>query len=136
MRKITDRHPDIIIGDDYLLRWHVIPKNRFLNIYLHEFRHSDDDRALHDHPWYSVSFLLQGEIKEHTFNGMRFIKRFLPVFRSAKMAHRIELIKGPAWTIFITAPKIREWGFHCQNGWKHWKYFTDESGNEIGDGCN
>ena len=129
------RKPDVIIGNDYLLRWYIIPRNQFLNIYLHEFRHSDDDRALHDHPWYSVSFLLKGELKEHTFNGVRFIKRFLPVLRSAKFAHSLELIKGPAWTIFITGPKIRHWGFHCPNNWKRWEDFTDESGNLIGDGC-
>jgi len=130
------KKPDVIIGDDYLRRWYVIPRNPFFNIYLHEFRHSDDDRALHDHPWYSVSFLLKGELKEHTFNGVRFITRFLPIFRTAKHAHSLELIKGPAWTIFITGPKIRDWGFHCPNNWKRWEDFTDESGNFVGDGCD
>ena len=136
MNKIDLKNPDVIIGDDYLLRWYVIPKNPYFNIYLHEFRHSDEDRALHDHPWYSVSFLLKGELKEHSDNGVKFVKRFLPVFRTAKFAHRLELIKGPAWTIFITGPKIRDWCFHCLNGWKHWEDLTDGYGNFIGDGCD
>lgn len=33
----------------YLLRWFIIPRNRFFNIYLHKFLRSDDDRALLDH---------------------------------------------------------------------------------------
>lgn len=136
MNKFKLRHPDVVIGNDYMLRWYVIPKNTYFNIYLHEFRHSDDDRALHDHPWYSLSFLLKGELKEHSDNGVRFVKRLLPVFRTAKFAHRLELVKGPAWTIFITGPEIREWGFYCLNGWKHWEDLTDGSGNFIDDGVS
>jgi hypothetical protein len=48
-------------------RWWVIPRNKFFNIYLHHFLHSDDDRALHDHPWWNVSILLRsGSYVEHT----------------------------------------------------------------------
>ena len=50
----TKRHPDFIVGgkdNPYLLRWFVIPRNPVFNIYLHRFLRSDDDRALHDHPW-------------------------------------------------------------------------------------
>lgn len=118
------RHPDVIIGDDYLHRWFIIPRNPIINIYLNKFHNSDDDRALHDHPWHTVSFLLAGELKEIHLNGIRLIPRFIPVFRSAKFAHRIELVKGPATTLFITGPKIREWGFHCAGGWVHWKDYT------------
>lgn len=47
------RAPDFYIGGNanpYLLRWWVIPRNRFFNVYLHKFLRDDDDRALHDHP--------------------------------------------------------------------------------------
>jgi len=131
------RKPDQIINNSYLERWYVIPKNRFLNIYLHKFTGSDDDRALHDHPWWSVSFLLKGELNEHTFNKINSIPRFLPVIRSAKKAHRLELIKGPAWTVFITGPRCRKWGFHCPYiGWVAWKRFTSEDGSTVGLGCD
>lgn len=115
------RAPDKIIDGDYLWRWYLIPRNRFFNIYLHRFGRSDYDRALHDHPWASVSLLLKGEMIEHSFKGIKHIYRFLPVFRSAKFAHRLELVKGPVWTLFITGPKQRSWGFYCPNGWKHWR---------------
>lgn len=130
------RPPDIKIGDDYLWRWYVIPRNRFFNIYLHRFGRSDDDRALHDHPWYSVSFLLSGEMIEHNFRGICTIRRWWPIVRSAKFAHRLELVKGPVWTLFITGPNIRSWGFYCPRGWRHWRAFTTETGNDIGAGCD
>ena len=66
VRKVmARREPDFIIGDNYLRRWWLIPRNRWLNVYLHEFRASDDDRALHDHPWASCSIILRGEYFEH-----------------------------------------------------------------------
>lgn len=129
------RKPDISIGDNYLDRWFVIPRNKIFNIYLHKFNSSDDDRALHDHPWFSVSFLVKGEMIEHLLSQKRHVPHFIPVIRSAKLAHRLELIKGPAWTIFITGPAIRDWGFLCQNGWVSWQDYTDETGNNVGAGC-
>lgn len=121
------RAPDEILAN-YLKRWWLIPQTRLFNIYLHEYMCSDG-RTLHDHPFYSVSFLLKGELLEHSFNGVRFIPRFLPIFRTAKFAHRLELVKGPALTIFITGPKIRQWGFHGPLGWVHHKLFKESSGN-------
>lgn len=135
------RKPNLILkqaGSDkpYLSRWYIVPRNRFLNVYLHKFERSDDDRALHDHPWYSVSFLLRGEMLEHSFGGCRFIPWLFPVLRTAKFAHRLEIVKGPVWTLFITGPRIRQWGFYCPNGWRHWSVFTSEDGRSIGRGCD
>lgn len=130
------REPNKKIGGDYLWRWYIIPRNRFLNIYLHRFGRSDDDRALHDHPWFSVSVLLKGEFLEHSFKSKRHIPQFIPVFRTAKFAHRLELVRGPAWTLFITGPRIRSWGFYCPKGWRHWKEFTTPDGSSIGRGCD
>ena len=129
------RQPDVRIGDGYLSRWYIIPRNRFLNIYLHKFTGSDDDRALHDHPWCSASCLLAGQLREVTATGGRTMPRFWPVLRSATRAHRLELIEGPAWTVFITGPYFRQWGFICPEGWRHWREFTDETGNRVGRGC-
>jgi len=126
------RKPDRTIGGDYLHRWFLIPKNKYFNIFLHKFYRSDDDRALHDHPWISLSILLKGEIIEHTWgNKVRYITRFLPIFRSAKLAHRIELVKGPVWTLFITGPRIRTWGFHTKSGWMESKEFLKIYGDRA-----
>lgn len=140
------RPPNVVIqkGNEgaYLRRWHIIPRNRWFNIYLHHFNKSDDDRALHDHPWINLSIILKGTYLEHTFRhaGLPMTRRRRRVagglvFRLPTTAHRIELDDGPCWTLFLTGPKVREWGFHCPNGWVHWTKFLDEDGNGIGAGC-
>jgi hypothetical protein len=137
------RPPDFIIGGKdtpYMLRWWIIPRNRFLNVYLHKFLRSDDDRALHDHPWINASILLSGEYTEHMIlaGGVHHAKRYVAGnvrFRSARTAHRIEIDK-PCWSLFVTGPVIREWGFHCPQGWRHWKVFVSErDSGSIGRGC-
>lgn len=42
------------------------------------------------------------------------------------------------WTLFVTGPVMRQWGFHCPDkGWRHWKEFTAEGKpGEIGPGCD
>lgn len=129
-------NPDFNIGPDYLLRWHMIPRNRFLNIYLHCILKDDDDRALHDHPWYTLSWCMRGELLEYA-HDMRIIRpSIIPRYRSATFAHRLTVRSGPVWTLFITGPKVREWGFHCPKGWRHWKQFTDtRDSGKVGRGC-
>lgn len=123
------RQPDFVVhhkghAKPYLTRWYILPRNRWLNAYLHRYDGSDLQRALHDHEYISVSFLFSGEIMEHRLNDRRLIPRFLPVFRSAKGLHRLELLKGPAFTLFITGPRIREWGFYYRGAWySYHEYF-------------
>ena len=157
--KALGRYPDFVIGTNenpYLLRWYLIPKNKFFNIYLHKFCRSDDDRALHDHPWlFNVSILLKGEYIEHTFKGKSHRKAGLRglKFRWGKAPHRVELIQDvehvvprmglqmikerPCWTLFITGAVVREWGFYCPKGWRHWREFVSvrDGGNHVGRGC-
>lgn len=155
--RVTRRAPDFVIGGadrPYLRRWWVIPRNRLFNVYLHEFLRSDDDRALHDHPWPDASILLRGAYYEHTIAAGGIEKwRLLcaPAVRvrpSGKFAHRIALLADalidgrpnevPCWTLFITGPRYREWGFHCPRaGWIHWKKFTaDDDIGKVGKGCD
>jgi hypothetical protein len=138
------RKPDFVIGgedDPYMLRWYVIPRNRWFNIYLHKFLRDDDDRALHDHPWVSLSFALSGEYIEHTARYTKRRGRGSVVFRTATHAHRIELVRKdgepvPAWTLFLTGPKVREWGFHCPRRWVPWHEFVSETdAGNTGKGC-
>lgn len=139
------RAPDQVIGGlarPYLRRWFLIPRNPLVNVYLHQFLRSDDDRALHDHPWVNLSILLAGSYTEHTIEagGVHVRRRRRAgdwVARGARAAHRIELHAGPCWTLFITGPRVRSWGFHCPGGWRHWRDFTNPAGGgrTIGRGC-
>lgn len=152
LRKICNREPDVIIGgadNPYLRRWHIIPRNRIFNLYLHYFTRSDDDRALHDHPWSNFSYLLEGTYKEHTIRagGINYTHQFnsgdfrFRLFGS--LAHRIELTDGPVWTLFVTGPVYRKWGFHCPKGWVYYREFvssddviaTDRTVDYLGKGC-
>lgn len=122
--------------------------NKLPNLYLHEFLRDDEDRALHDHPSWAVSFILRRGYVEHTIaNGGIHNReafdagslRYLPTTH----AHRVELKRDengtplPCWSLFMFGPLIRQWGFHCpQRGWVHWTEFT-AAGNpgEVGRGC-
>lgn len=134
------RKPDFVIGDDYLRRWWIIPRNRLFNIYLHNIRHSDDDRALHDHPWWNVSIVLSGHYIERTIaaggvHRWRWLVEGDIRVRRAGAAHRLE-VSAPCWTLFITGPALRNWGFHCPHGWRPWQEFVDaRDTGKVGRGC-
>ncbi len=147
LRKLEyKREPDFLIGnpdDPYLMRWYLVPRNPIMNVYLHKMLHSDDDRALHDHPWPSMSICLHGLIGElysdwgSGVQYFRYNQKGAVVFRSATMGHRLIIENGPAWTLFITGPRVRNWGFWCPQGWRPWQEFCDpgEKGR-VGKGCD
>lgn len=128
--------PDFVIGDRYLERWYILPRNRFCNLYLHVIHHDDDDRALHDHPWHSLSYVVSGTLIEITKDCDHVRREGQIVYRSATLAHRLEVVRGPVITLFLTGPRVRSWGFHCPKGWVHWLDFVspDDKG-QAGRGC-
>lgn len=149
---MLSRPPDEVIGDGgrpYMLRWKSPDRVLFglVGIYIHRFHRDDDDRALHDHPWRSVSVLLSGRLREvyaprgadpsdPSQHRSRLIEPGTVVFRRAAFAHRIEVLEAPAVTAFFVGARVREWGFHCPRGWRHWRDFCapDDRGR-TGRGC-
>lgn len=128
------RKPSKIIGpshDPYMLRWNVFKVGKLPRVYLHRFMRSDDDRALHDHPWWFVSIILKGEYLEYTENAPNPHPRhrFSVAYRPLNWRHRVALVSRfnkdgsygpqPCWALFITGPIQVDWGFWCpdfQNG--------------------
>jgi hypothetical protein len=133
--------PDFVIGDHQLDRWWLIPRNKLFNIYLHRFNRSDEDRALHDHPWVSVGWILNRGYNELlSGDRQRWRKPGSWTWRLPTTAHRVILsgAEGQSvYTLFLTGPVVREWGFHCPQGWRHWKDFVSivPGGNRVGRGC-
>lgn len=132
--RIMRRDPDVIIGTDYLSRWHVIPRNRFFNIYLHKFTGSDG-RIMHDHPWRSLSYMVRGYLIEYSPPELASlpgdnVRDVFPgdwVYRPPEHMHRLELDSPEAVTFFITGPIVRMWGFKCPEGWRAFNQVTTDA---------
>jgi hypothetical protein len=138
LARLISRHPHQIIGEPdhpYLLRWFLIPQNRFCQIYLHRFIRSDDPTP-HDHPWHFLSIVLQGnyfEVCPDTPVRCRRAGHF--AFRRATHTHRVTLgrdsagAEKPCTTLIITGPRIRSWGFWCgSDRFIPWQNFSAAGG--------
>lgn len=131
LRKLIAGQPHQVIpnrfGGPYLRRWYLIPRNSCVNVYLHHFLSSDDDRALHDHPWWFLSLILRGSYDEITEGGTRRRRTGSVAFRRAEHRHRVELPTTPGlgaawngpelpcWTLIVTGRRSRAWGFWCKD---------------------
>lgn len=162
LRWAKNRQPDFVIGGvdhPYMRRHWLLPRNKVFNVYVHEFLRSDDDRALHCHPWlFNASWLIDGQYTEHTISegGVHVAtprKAGDFKFRWGRAPHRVELLHPafaigngkprafgkpvPCWTVFITGPVVRVWGFHCPKRWVPWKEFVDDRDRgAVGRGCD
>lgn len=128
-------------GAPYMARYWLIPYNRFgISARVHHILRSDEDRHLHDHPWWSVSIILRGGYFEKLpttcgYCGLEGCDRAgsrkvwrgpgSVVFRRARDWHQLELDadylndwRRECWTLFVTGPKRKDhdpehacWGF-------------------------
>lgn len=162
LRVMARRPADMDIGGTertYMRRWWLFPRNRWFNVYLHHFLRDDDDRALHDHPWPSLSVLLDGHLIETwapvpelaALEQHQCVRHHAPgavVWRGPRFAHRLalpldrDLNPAPAITLFIVGPRVREWGFWCAKdtaagGWRPWrKFVSPDDPGAVGPGCD
>lgn len=86
------------------------------NLYLHRFHRSDDDGALHNHPWrWSLSFILAGGYSEERRVGDAVVRRLVKPLRfnfiGGDTFHRVDLIETDAWSLFFVGPKVGTWFF-------------------------
>ena len=109
-------------GQPYLERYHLT-HTRDRSVRYHHWLGSDHQRAMHDHPWDSVTVVLAGHLIEHTPHGDRDLHPGDVVIRHARDPHALELDSDDAWTVFTTGPLTRTWGFHTATGWTHWRAY-------------
>lgn len=76
-----------------------------INAFVHRWAPDPDAReGFHDHPRWSITVCLKGQITEVTPWGRRVLKPGSVVFRSRKAIHAFEvdpLLNGETWTLFI-----------------------------------
>ena len=136
--------PDEVIGEHKMLRWMLLPRNRWFNVYLHKHQ-GYDPRTPHDHPCDNISIRLRGELLEFTPYKVQAFRpgvtqvvgdrvvyfrhgeclekaRLLPRirFRRAEDVHRLARTFGPrpCWTLWIRFRNRRRWGYYELAGWR------------------
>lgn len=115
-------------------RWLLVIPGLF-SIRMHKILRSDDDRALHDHPFNYASLILSGgyfELTPDPFGGPHEVRRWCPPgsfrYARAESLHRLEIEPGQvAVTLFFIGRRKRAWGFQTAEGWTpHRAYAKDE----------
>jgi len=127
------RRPGGLPECPYFYRW-LLDFGVFA-IRLHKWVGSDDDRAWHDHPWWFLTFVLSGGYKDISLDGVDVLTRGSWRFRSAHHRHTVQLIKTPTWTLLITGPPIRRFGFWVGDKLiRRDKYFAEHGHHPCEDG--
>lgn len=119
---------DYTDGSPYITRV-LLPRVFGIRPLLHRIHKPDSDRAMHNHPWrWAFSVVLAGSYDEErpvkgreSFVQTRRVSRW-NLIRSTDF-HRISHLHGEVWTLFITGPRIQDWGFRERawgsgNGWR------------------
>jgi hypothetical protein len=98
----------------YVIRWMV--ETPLGSLRVHHWLGPDDDRALHDHPWWFLTFVVKGGYADLQQYGVADLLQAPAVrFRPAHHQHTVQPLKGGAWTVMVTGPKVRVWGFWQDN---------------------
>lgn len=106
----------------YLIRWRF--ESPWGSIRLHHWLAQDDPRHRHDHPWNFITFVLKGGYTDLSPNGDSHLRAPAVQYRAAEHQHTVVPDEGGAWTVIITGPKIRRWGFWVNGKFKsNVKYF-------------
>lgn len=133
---------------EYLSRWYVLGKpigglgdldehgnpkrgTRWapgIGIYVHRFHRSDQDLALHNHPWkWALAIVLaggyseerretvalrgaMGELRRHLVRRRKVLPLSLN-WITHETFHRVDLFEQDAWSVFIAGPRVSSWSF-------------------------
>lgn len=119
-------------GDLHFKRWQIW-STKWFNIYLHFINKADEDKHMHTHPWNFWSIILKGGYIE--FSGVigeslmsKVTKRgFLHMaYRKYNVPHMVGFLTHPTYTLVITGPGGKEWGYETESGWKDHETYRKE----------
>lgn len=113
-----------IDGAPYLERYYV-GSVCGITAYLHRFVSGDDERQVHDHPWgWAAAIVLAGGYVEERLTALCPDYGWLSTWRRmfpcrinvirARDFHRVTSPKPGTWTLFITGPRVKSWGFYTR----------------------
>ena len=124
VKKIVSRK-----GIVHFKRWSIW-STRWFNIYLHQINEADLDEDMHDHPWSFWSIILWGGYQEQLKDSL-VNRRFLHMaYRKKNTPHKILRLFRRTWTLVVTGPGDRVWGYDTDKGWKDFKTYRKEKHNE------
>lgn len=104
----------------YLHRW--VADFGLFSIRVHHFLRSDDNRNLHDHPWWYCTLVLRGSYRDVSEQGEELLTPGKVAFRRALHRHTVQT--AGVWTFLVTGPQVRRWGFWVKGKFrKANKYF-------------
>jgi hypothetical protein len=103
------------IGEVFF-RYTLLKTKRF-SLYLHQLDAPNwHPVGCHDHPWWFWTLLLKGGYDEKIGDT---ITRRLPgdlLYRKSTHSHDVVTPYGRSWSLVLTGPKSRDWGFQsCQD---------------------
>ena len=139
--------------DVYLIRYYLV-RSKYMNLFIHQFLRSDIDH-LHDHPWYFMTYLVQGSYSERKWNDEKEMIEVTRrsnkssncrVFRDCSLRQNRLIFRRPTdqhqvvvdvdlkreqkdqapLTICLTGPVHREWGF-----WKETPAVWDKQNDGV-----
>jgi hypothetical protein len=124
-------------------RWAI--ETPWFSLRLHHWIRSDDKRHLHDHPWAFWTFVLKGSYIDVSGDewtsrypndfpaDLENVRRFHLYFRPASHRHYVEVPAGGCWTLVLTGPKVRYWGFWVRGKFRKANGYFKEHGSHVCD---
>lgn len=109
----------------YLRRWAFL--FGAFSVRVHHFYRSDDERAPHNHPWWFVTLVLRGGYTDVSPDGEDdHLSAGSVRYRPAHHRHTVRTDPGGCWTMVVTGPILRPWGFFVNGRFKKAnKYFLE-----------
>lgn len=100
----------VVVGNPdcpHFRRWRLVTP--WFGIRLHHFVGPDGDRPPHDHPFAFVTLVLWGSYRDVSADGVDRLRAGSVRIRPAEHTHRVET--DGAWTLVLSGPMTRPWGF-------------------------
>lgn len=86
-------------------------KSNWLNLYLHQLSCPNEHTLCHDHPWWFITVILWKGYLETTSGKEHRRYPGMVLYRPADHMHKVLTPFGTSWSLVITGPKGRDWGF-------------------------